>query len=154
MMTSGAIAGINDVPQQKPVDVTGDPFFLPTPPVTAVIANVHLTSGEDIIGTVTEVHGKRSDATSAYVITKPVLPNVRFDPAQGKFHVGLLPLRPYLGQTETVTIPADRVIYVIPVNESMEDLYRNFTSNITVVSSMPDDGAPMGRTDRGSIILR
>jgi hypothetical protein len=84
------------------------------------IVCVHLVSGEDIIG---DVHVWKGQ----YVIAKPVLPNVRFDPERNKFHVGLLPLRPYIGATKSVTIKADRVIYVVPVNESLCDLYKSFT---------------------------
>jgi hypothetical protein len=96
------------------------------------ISDVHLTSGEDIIG---DVYKDRD----LYTIKKPVIPNVAFDQGNSKFHVGLLPLRPYLGTIEQIEVPSAKVIYVVPVGKQMEQLYRQFTSDIILAPSLPPE---------------
>lgn len=91
------------------------------------IASVHLITGEDIIGTVTVSHnGGRC------TIEKPVIPNVGMDPQAQRFTVGLLPLRPYFGNLDSITIDGAHVVYVAELPESMQKMYRQFTSTIHI----------------------
>jgi hypothetical protein len=93
------------------------------------IVNVHLNSGEDIIGAVT------GSVSGIYTIKRPVVPNVMLDPATNNFRVGLLPLRPYLGNVEEVSIDESKVAYALECPEQMTKLYHEFTSNIYLASA-------------------
>ena len=101
--------------------------------VTAIdlgVQNVHLISGEDIIGRV-----YRDAVNKEYRIENPVLPNIAPDPQTGNFRVGLLPLRPYLEKMKSVSVPENMVIYLVPVGERMEKLFNQYTSDIVVASA-------------------
>ncbi len=101
------------------------------------ILNLHLVSGEDIIG---HVFDKTDLATGGefYVVKKPVIPNIGMDrdkdTGQPKFHVGLLPLRPYLGNLPEVELPKAYVMFPTRVNPQMEKMYLEFTTGIVIVS--------------------
>lgn len=98
------------------------------------ILNLHLVSGEDIIG---RVFDKIDPATGGefYVIDKPVMPNVamgRGEDGQPSFRVGLLPLRPYLGNLPQLELAKAYVMYPVRVNPQMEKLYLEFTTGISL----------------------
>jgi hypothetical protein len=93
------------------------------------ILNVHLISGEDIIG-----HVFFNPAEQRYRIEKPVFPNVAMDPNNGQFRVGLLPLRPYLEKLSHVDIQASMMIYAVPCGKQMETLYTQATSEIQIAT--------------------
>ena len=101
------------------------------------VLNVHLISGEDIIGDTT-------DHSDYLTIKKPTTHNIGFDPGNSKFRVGLLPLRPYLGDTPEIDIPWRQIIFVTPVNDQMEKMYRQFTSDITLATQMPTGQVLLG----------
>jgi hypothetical protein len=99
------------------------------------VCNIHLVSGEDIIG---HVFDKTDPATGGeyYVINKPVIPNVGMDrdkeTGQPRFQVGLLPLRPYLGNLPQVELAKAYVMYIVKVNPQMEKMYIEFTTGIVL----------------------
>lgn len=109
------------------------------------ILDLHLVSGEDVIGQVT----KKIDPTTggeSYVVAKPVIPNIAMsqDPNTGqpKFRVGLLPLRPYLGNLPEVEFATAYVMYIVRVNPQMEAMYTEFTTGIAIVpaNALPSEG--------------
>jgi hypothetical protein len=91
------------------------------------VQNVHLNSGEDIIGRVTLNTNART-----YSIENPVVPNIGQDAQTGNWRVGLLPLRPYLAKVKTVDVPETSVAYLVAVGEQMEKLYAQFVSDIVL----------------------
>ena len=91
------------------------------------VRNVHLNSGEDIIG-----HVYRNAQDKLFRIENPVMPNIGQDPQTGNFRVGLLPLRPYLDKIKDVDVPEDSVAYTVPVGAKMSQLYTQFVSDIVV----------------------
>lgn len=91
------------------------------------IRNVHLISGEDIIGKVHRLITER-----VLRIENPVMPSVGLDPATNNYKVGLLPLRPYLDKIPHVDIPEENVLYHTEVGQRMVQLYTQFNSNIVV----------------------
>lgn len=91
------------------------------------IQNVHLLSGEDIIG-----HVFRFPQEKTLRIENPVMPNIGLDPQTQNYRVGLLPLRPYLEKTKAVDVSEDRVLYNVPVGDKMERLYQQYTSGLIV----------------------
>jgi hypothetical protein len=97
-------------------------------PKQGEIVNVHLVTGEDIVGAFGDL-----DADN-YTILKPVVPNISMDPSAQRFSVGMLPLRPYLGMLESLTIERNKIVYAVAVNEQMVQLYRQFTSSIVIAS--------------------
>ena len=90
------------------------------------VRNVHLLSGEDLIG-----HVFYFKADKNFRIETPVMPTMSQD-QQGNYRVGLLPLRPYLDKIPHVDVPENNVLYEVPVGEKMGKLYAQFTSNIIV----------------------
>lgn len=91
------------------------------------VQNVHLNSGEDVIGRTWFNPQERT-----YTVENPVVPNIGQDPQNGNWRVGLLPLRPYLGKVKTVNIPETSVAYVVVVGDKMEQLYQQFISDIVL----------------------
>ena len=96
------------------------------------VQNVHLLSGEDIIG-----HVWRNPQERTLRVENPVMPNVAPDQS-GNYRVGLLPLRPYLEKTKIVDVPEDRVLYHVPVGDRMERLYQQYTSGLIVPTGSLD----------------
>ena len=94
---------------------------------------LHLISGEDVLGHLLHREG-------VYTIQKPVLPNVNMGmtaptlespEGQPTFRVGLLPLRPFLGNVKEIEVPESSVMYTpIRVSAQMEKLYLQFVSSI------------------------
>jgi hypothetical protein len=108
--------------------------YLTTRAVLRGVHNLHLVSGEDILGKVTETYDPQT-GIAAYEVTDPVIPNISMGQKPGgepSFRVGLLPLRPYLGGTKLVSIPKAYVMFTIEVPEQMEKLYTSFTSDIVI----------------------
>ncbi len=98
------------------------------------IVNLHLVSGEDIIGKVAEVYNPET-GIAAYEVINPVIPNIAMGQNPNgtpSFRVGLLPLRPYLGGVKFIEIPKAYVMYPVKVNRQMEDLYTQFVSDIVI----------------------
>jgi len=112
---------------------------------------VHLISGEDIFGEVFE-----DQANGVFVIKKPVIPHVAFYQPNGRFHVSLLPLRPYLGEVTALPIPPDKIIFIVKLGPESEKRYLEFTSNIILApaGSVPTAGGPGGLPMNPSIQLR
>lgn len=88
--------------------------------------NVHLVTGEDIIGRVYKFEG-------GVRVERPVTPQIGVDPQSQQFRIGLMPLRPYAARIEQVTLRDEHIVFIVPVADQMEQLYTQFTSNITVV---------------------
>lgn len=99
------------------------------------VQNVHLISGEDIIGRVW-----LNESKGEYTIERPVMPTMAQDPQTGSYRVGLLPLRPYLPKIKDVVIPRDRVLYTVAVSEQMQGIYTQTVSEIIV----PRQGQTLG----------
>lgn len=97
------------------------------------VRNVHLLSGEDIIGHVSYFPNEK-----VFRIETPVMPTMSQDP-QGNYRVGLLPLRPYLDKVSYVDVPEVSILYDVPVGDKMGKLYAQFTSNVIIAGpgSMP-----------------
>jgi hypothetical protein len=100
------------------------------------VLNLHLVSGEDVIG---HVFDKTDPQTGGeyYVVKKPVIPNVGMGQGQDgqpAYRVGLLPLRPYLGNLPEVEIAKAYVMYPVRVNPQMEKMYLEFTTGIVIAS--------------------
>lgn len=94
------------------------------------VQNVHLMSGEDIIGRVFLDQTKQS-----LRIESPVMPTIGQDQPGGNYRVGLLPLRPYLGKVKSVDVPLASVAYHVEVGDQMAKLYAQFVSDIVLPSS-------------------
>ena len=92
------------------------------------VMNVHLMSGEDIIGRAFhDVAGKN------WRVEMPTMPTMSQDPQSGHYQVGLLPLRPYLkDKVPHVDIPDTSVAYAVEVGQQMSDLWTKATSNIQI----------------------
>lgn len=98
------------------------------------IQNVHVISGEDIIGH-TFLTTDPQTGIQTYKIEKPVMPNIGLDQTTGNYRVGLLPLRPYLDKAfASIDVLSGHVIYCTPVTERLKDMYRQFTSDIVVAT--------------------
>jgi len=95
---------------------------------------IHLVSGEDLIG---KVFRSFIEGKSFYEIEQPWLPHTQLTP-QGTMSVMLLPYRPYLKENAKLVIPDNMVMFVADINERMEKLYLQSTSNLTVTSQMPN----------------
>lgn len=116
------------------------------------ILNIHLSSGEDIIGTVffksaaaTEQNeNPLVEGESVFAVQKPMIPTIDQNPQNGALRIGLLPLRPYLGNVEEVEIPLSRVIYTLKVTPEMATLYARFTSTVQVVPASVLSNLPAG----------
>lgn len=101
------------------------------------VLNLHLVSGEDVIG---HVYDRVDPLTrgESYVVKKPVIPNIAMDrgaDGQPSFRVGLLPLRPYLGNLPEVEIAKAYVMYPVRINSAMEKMYLEFTTGIVIASA-------------------
>src|SRR4051812_40662959 len=101
------------------------------------VHNLHLSSGEDIIGEVT--YGLETG--DWYIVRRPVMPNfeMQYDP-EGKptgYRITLVPLRPYLTGSEDVKIRFETVIYMLPVDARLEDIYRQTTSSLVLPQANP-----------------
>jgi hypothetical protein len=96
------------------------------------ILNLHLVSGEDIIG---RVYDKTDPLTGGeyYVVDKPVIPTLG-QGEDGKLRVGMMPLRPYLGGLKQVELAKAYVMYPVKVNPQMEVMYTEFTSGILIAT--------------------
>lgn len=106
-----------------------DGIFTPSG-VEVGIRNVHLVSGEDIIGKVS--------AFEDYIcIDAPRVPQLMQDPSGSQIRIALIPFRPYLKKDETIKIPGDKVICVSEVTTQMEETYRNATSNLILPQARP-----------------
>jgi hypothetical protein len=88
---------------------------------------LHLTSGQDLIGTV------ELDA-GPIIVHKPMIPTLRSTDSQ-HLSVSLLPIRPYLTDVNRLEIQRNQVVFILPVNEDMEKLYRQTTSGITLAGA-------------------
>jgi hypothetical protein len=92
------------------------------------VRNVHLLSGEDVIGHVFRVQ------QGFLRIETPVIPNTVMDQQTHQFKVGLLPLRPYLDKVKSVDIAESGVIYHVEVGAQMANLYARFVSDIVLAT--------------------
>ena len=75
----------------------------------------------------------KNENTSKYIVKKPAIPNItagQNTEGQPSFRVGLLPLRPYMGNVPEIELPVAYVMYLVKVNPQMEKLYVEFTSSI------------------------
>jgi hypothetical protein len=94
------------------------------------VQNVHLLSGEDVIG-----HVFLDESKKSLRIENPVMPTISQDQQNGNYRVGLLPLRPYLDKVKAVDVPLSNVLYHIDAGERMRTLYTQFVSDIILPSS-------------------
>jgi hypothetical protein len=99
----------------------------------AGIQNVHLTSGEDIIG---HVYVGRS----TLLITQPMMPQFRADETGQKFQFGLIPYRFHLAQDKGLIVGKMHVVFHTAVNEDVVRLYTQYTSNIVIAPANVLDG--------------
>lgn len=97
-----------------------------TPAVDLGLQLVHLTSGEDIVGKVFRDE-------DGYSIERPVVPQVMSNGQQ--MRVALMPLRPYIEQETPIYVLNQHVLFVTPINEQMQQLYVQFTSNIVIAAA-------------------
>lgn len=100
----------------------------------AGIQNVHLTSGEDIVG---HVYVGRS----TLLITQPMMPQIRSDEKGERFQIGLIPYRMYLKSPDNgIIIGKMHVVFHTAVTEDLARLYAQFTSNIVLAPANALDG--------------
>lgn len=93
------------------------------------VRNLHMVSGEDYVGQVWY-----DPESEQYFVERPIIINVSFDPGTGKFSISPLPLRPYLKKFDQLALENKDVMWILPVTEQMEELWRRFTSDIVVPS--------------------
>jgi hypothetical protein len=97
------------------------------------LLNVHLLSGEDIIGHVwLEIDA--ATGLQSYRVERPVSPSLSMDP-QGGVRVGLMPLRPYLPKVvPQVDLLLGHVMWVTPIDGRMKDAYDRFVSDLIIAT--------------------
>lgn len=97
------------------------------------IRNVHLSSGEDIIGEV-EFDGK------VLTVKNPVIPQVMRNPTNPtQATIGLTEFRPWLSELKKIDLDREKVMFAAKVDDAMEKAYRQQFSVIDIVpaSAMP-----------------
>jgi hypothetical protein len=106
------------------------------------VCNLHLVSGEDIVGQTFEKRDVETGMLS-YVVLHPVTPNIQMgSTSDGRpaMRLGLLPLRPYIQDNpKEMEVPAVYVMYVVPAGEKLERTYIELTSDITIATAVPDN---------------
>ena len=91
------------------------------------VKHVTLIHGESIIG-----HVYYSESSKQFTIDKPVFPQMSQNP-NGNMGISLLPLRPYIApDLPEIVVREDHVVYLAPVREDMEKLYRRRVSDILI----------------------
>jgi hypothetical protein len=94
---------------------------------------VHTVSGEDYLG-----HIYRDLETGAYLIERPIVVMMNAD-ATGRIQVVPMPLRPYLQTVEQLDLAKEHVMWVKPVNEQLELIWRRATSDLILPTiSVPE----------------
>jgi hypothetical protein len=88
---------------------------------------VHIVSGEDYVGKV--VYDQDGDS---YLIDRPIVVNVGFNPETQRFNISPMPLRPYLKKVEQLVLESGHVLWLKPVTEGMEKLWQQTTSDIII----------------------
>ncbi len=88
------------------------------------IQNVHMVSGEDYLG-----HLWYDPEDEQYIIERPIVINMGVSET-GKFSVSPMPLRPYLKKVDQLVVENTHVMWVKPVTDQMEELWRRFTSEV------------------------
>lgn len=102
------------------------------------VQNVHLLSGEDIIGHTFMITDAET-GLQTYRVEKPVMPSVGLDQQSGSYRVGLLPLRPYLDKiVGKVEFLSSHVMYLVPIPERMKTVYLQFVSEIIMAGPTLD----------------
>lgn len=91
------------------------------------IANVHLISGEDIIGEVVVLNDNIQ-------VKNPVMPNAQFDPSNGQMRFGLMPFRPWIAD-EPLVMRGDKVVWMAPLRKDTEDAYRQIFSRVQLATA-------------------
>lgn len=91
------------------------------------VQNVHLMTGEDVIGDV-----RRFPKDGIVRIMRPTMPHIAPAPDQSGYRVGLLPLRPYLGKIDFVDVPEAQIAYMVPAGDKMTEMWRQYTSEISL----------------------
>lgn len=105
-----------------------------SPSIDMGLQNVHLMSGEDIIGHVF-LETDMQSGLQTYRVEKPVSPHYTQDPQTGAMRVGLGPLRPYLPKnSSSVDLLTGHVVWIAPVEGRMKDAYTQFVSEIIVAA--------------------
>lgn len=104
------------------------------------VINLHMGSGEDIIGDVTEIYGDESKTVVvAYSVANPVIPNLGHTQGEDgnvKMRIGILPLRPFVDTTSApVEINRFHVAWTAPANEQMTALYNQMFNRVQVVGA-------------------
>lgn len=124
MMTSGNMF------TDGPKDTTIATFPSGSPSLKSLgVENVHLISGETIVGRVLE-----GNAGTWLTIERPMMPTIA-PTENGKMMLSLLPLIPYMGMIDKVDVLATNVMYRVPVNDRLLSLYTESTSNIKLATS-------------------
>lgn len=92
---------------------------------------LHLSTGEDVIGKVTVLRTNNGLGEQvSYRVERPVAPMINGDGQ--RFQVGLMPYRPFLDAETPVEFRDRDVMFIAEVGKQMENLYVQFTSNITI----------------------
>lgn len=110
------------------------PDGLISPSIELGLCNVHLMSGEDIIGQVW-LETDLQTGMQSYRIDKPISPQFFADPQQG-MRMALGPLRPYLPKVlPRVDLLTGHVLWLAPITEGrLRDAYQQFVSDIIVAT--------------------
>lgn len=92
------------------------------------VSVIHLSTGEDIIGT-----AKFDEGTHNWVIGNPVSPQFGYDPGSGRMRMALTPLRAFNEDNPTeITVSTLHVIYVVPASDQLAEAYRQYNSPISL----------------------
>lgn len=89
------------------------------------VQNVHLNSGEDIIGTVIV-----NDEANTYEVENPHIPQIA--PTPNGITIQLIPFRPWLSNNKSLTFNSWAVAMVALVDHRLSEIYTQQTSGIVI----------------------
>ena len=103
------------------------------PSVDLGLLNVHLLSGEDILGHVF-LETDTQTGMQTYKIERPATPMYMQDPS-GRPRMALAPLRPYLPKaTGSIDVLAGHIVWMFPLDGQIKDAYTQFSSDLIVAA--------------------
>lgn len=90
------------------------------------VQNLHLASGEDVIGTV-----NYDDENDVFYVEKPCIP--RIVPSENGMSVQLMPFRPWLENNRELPFNGAQVTFCVPVDPKLGQIYTRQFSVIDIV---------------------